>query len=138
MIKYRKSYKKGVHTVRSVQPFYKILLTLFFSSILLSLFVCLYPSIQGEPAFMLLYTPIFFVYYFIFAVPLQLLFSLQPKAFHPLYLAAYLLIAMIVMLFVMDGIESSTSLPIIIVSSLIYWTCDSFIHQRMHKKTPNV
>nr|WP_281215881.1 UPF0715 family protein [Bacillus altitudinis] len=138
MIKCRKSYKKGVHTVRSVQPFYKILLTLFFSSILLSLFVCLYPPIQGEPAFMMLYTPIFFVYYFIFAVPLQLLFSLQPKAFHPLYLAAYLLIAMIVMLFVMDGIESSTSLPIIIVSSLIYWTCDSLIHQRMHKKTPNV
>lgn len=120
--------------MRSVQPFYKILLTLFFSSILLSLFVCLYPPIQGEPAFMMLYTPIFFVYYFIFAVPLQLLFSLKPKAFHPLYLAAYLLIAMIVMLFVMDGIESSTSLPIIIVSSLIYWTCDSFIHQRMHKK----
>ncbi len=138
MIKYRKSYKKGVHTVRSVQPFYKILLTLFFSSILLSLFVCLYPPIQGEPAFMMFYTPIFFVYYFIFAVPLQLLFSLQPKAFHPLYLAAYLLIAMIVMLFVMDGMESSTSLPIMIVSSLIYWTCDSFIHQRSIKKTPNV
>lgn len=59
MIKYRKSYKKGVHTVRSVQPFYKILLTLFFSSILLSLFVCLYPPIQGEPAFMMFYTPIF-------------------------------------------------------------------------------
>ncbi|MBD3861725.1 UPF0715 family protein [Bacillus sp. 28A-2] len=118
----------------SLQPFHKIIITLFISSILLSLFVCLYPTIQGEPAFLVFYIPIFFVYYFVFAVPLQLLFSLQPKAFHPLYLAAYLLIAMVVMLFVIDGTRNQTSVPIIIMSSLIYWICDSLFYQSMQKK----
>jgi len=83
---------------------------------------------------MVFYVPIFFVYYFVFAVPLQLLFSLQPKAFHPLYLAAYLLIAMVVMLFVIDGIGSSASIPIVIMSSLIYWIFDSLLYQRTHEK----
>lgn len=134
MIKYSKFYKKGVYILHSLQPFYKILITLFISSILLGLFVCLFPPIQAEPAFLIFYIPIFFVFYFVFAVPLQLLFSLQPKAFHPLYLAAYLLIAMVVMLFFIDGIGSQASLPIIIMSSLIYWTCDSLFYQRMHEK----
>jgi len=80
------------------------------------------------------YVPIFFVCYFVFAVPLQLLFSLQPKAFHPLYLATYLMIAMVVMLFVIDGIGSSTSIPIIIMSSLIYWVSDSLLYQRTYEK----
>ncbi|MEK4311131.1 UPF0715 family protein [Bacillus sp. FSL P2-0092] len=120
--------------MQKLQSFHKILITLFLSSILLSLFVCFYPPIQGEPAFMVFYVPIFFVCYFVFAVPLQLLFSMQPKAFHPLYLAAYLLIAMVVMLFVIDGIGSSVSIPIIIMSSLIYWIFDSLLYQRTHKK----
>lgn len=115
-------------------PFYKILITLFLSSFLLSLFVCFYPPIQGEPAFMVFYVPIFFVYYFVFAVPLQLLFSLQPKAFHPLYLAAYLLIAMVVMLFVIDGIGNPVSIPVVIMSSLIYWIFDSLLYQRTYEK----
>lgn len=134
MIKYSKFYKKGVYILHSLPPFYKILITLFISSTLLGLFVCLFPPIQAEPAFLIFYIPIFFVYYFVFAVPLQLLFSLQPKAFHPLYLAAYLLIALVVMLFFVDGIGSPASLPIIIMSSLIYWTCDSLFYQRMHEK----
>lgn len=120
--------------MHSLQPFYKILITLFISSILLGLFVCLFPPIQAEPAFLIFYIPILFVFYFVFAVPLQLLFSLQPKAFHPLYLAAYLLIAMVIILFFIDGIGSKVSLPIIIMSSLIYWTCDSLFYQRMHEK----
>ena len=122
MIKYSKFYKKGVYILHSLQP------------ILLGLFVCLFPPIQAGPTFLIFYIPIFFVFYFVFAVPLQLLFSLQPKAFHPLYLAAYLLIAMVVMLFFIDGIGSQASLPIIIMSSLIYWTCDSLFYQRMHEK----
>ncbi|MEK4788750.1 hypothetical protein [Bacillus sp. FSL K6-2971] len=65
---------------------------------------------------------------------MQLLFSLQPKAFHPLYLAAYLLIAMVVMLFVIDGIGSSVSIPIVIMSSLIYWVFDSLLYQRTYEK----
>nr|WP_223251746.1 UPF0715 family protein [Bacillus sp. LLTC93] len=134
MIKYSKFSKKGVFTLRSLQPFHKILITLFISSILLSLFVCLYPPIQGEPAFLMLYIPIFFVCYFVFAVPLQLLFSLKPKVFHPLYLAAYFLIATIVMFFIIDGIKSPAAVPLIIVSSLIYWVCDSLFYQRMHEK----
>ncbi len=77
----------------SIQPFHKILITLCISSILLGLFVVLYPPIQGHPAFLVFYIPIFFVCYFVFAVPLQLLFSLKLKAFHPLNLASYLLIA---------------------------------------------
>ncbi|MGG3133094.1 UPF0715 family protein [Bacillus pumilus] len=134
MIKYSKFYKKGVYVLQMLQSFHKILITLFLSSILLSLFVCFYPPIQGEPAFLVFYIPIFFVYYFVFAVPLQLLFSLQPKAFHPLYLTAYLLIAMVVMLFVIDGIGSSASVPIVIMSSLIYWVSDSFLYQRTYEK----
>ncbi|WP_429688333.1 hypothetical protein [Bacillus pumilus] len=63
-----------------------------------------------------------------------MLFSLQPKAFHPLYLTAYLLIAMVVMLFVIDGIGSSASVPIVIMSSLIYWVSDSFLYQRTYEK----
>ncbi|WP_427847052.1 hypothetical protein [Bacillus pumilus] len=63
-----------------------------------------------------------------------MLFSLQPKAFHPLYLAAYLLIAMVVMLFVIDGIGSSASVPIVIMSSLIYWIFDSLLYQRTYEK----
>ncbi|MCY7538780.1 UPF0715 family protein [Bacillus pumilus] len=133
MIKYSKFYKKEYTYCKSFNHFTK-LITLFLSSILLSLFVCFYPPIQGEPTFMVFYVPIFFVYYFVFAVPLQLLFSLQPKAFHPLYLAAYLLIAMVVMLFVIDGIGSSVSIPIVIMSSLIYWIFDSLLYQRTYEK----
>lgn len=121
--------------MHSLPPFYKILITLFISSTLLGLFVCLFPPIQAEPAFLIFYIPIFFVYYFVFAFPLQLLFSLQSKAFHPLYLAAYLLFAMVVMLFFIDGIGSQAFLPIIIMSSLIYWICDSLFYQMMHEKT---
>ncbi|OLP63545.1 hypothetical protein BACPU_30500 [Bacillus pumilus] len=119
--------------MRLKQPFHKILITLSVSSIVLGLFVCLSPPIQGQPAFLVLYIPIFFVYYFVFAVPLQLLFSLKPKAFHLLYLAAYLLIAT-VMILIIDGIGSTASIPMIIASSLIYWICDSVFYQRTHEK----
>ncbi|MED1748525.1 UPF0715 family protein [Bacillus zhangzhouensis] len=120
--------------MRPIQPFHKIIMTLFISSILLSLFVCFYPPIQGHPAFLVFYIPIFFVCYFVFAVPFQLLFSLKPRVFHPLYLAAYLLIATAVMLFVIDGIGSPASVPIIIMSSLIFWIWDSLLYQRIHEK----
>ncbi|MER3125475.1 UPF0715 family protein [Bacillus pumilus] len=134
MIKYSEIFKKEVYRLRSHQPFLNMFMTLFISSFFLGLFVCFYPPIQGEPAFLLFYIPIFFVYYFVFAAPLQLLFSLQPKAFHPLYLAAYLLIAMVVMLFVIDGIDSLASVPIVMMSSLIYWIFDSLFYQRTLKK----
>ncbi|MFS0657082.1 hypothetical protein [Bacillus sp. 179-C3.3 HS] len=123
--------------MRSIQSFHRIVITLFSSSILLGLFVCFYPPIQGPPDFLVLYIPVFFVCYFIFAMPLQLLFSLKPKAFHLLYLAVYLLIASVVMLFIIDGIGSPATVPIMIMCSLIYWTCDSIFYQRRLIKTPN-
>ncbi|MGE6632142.1 UPF0715 family protein [Bacillus sp. NPDC077027] len=109
----------------------KIMLTLAISSILLGLFACISISSFANLSlgFILLYTPVFFVFYFIFAVPIQFFLNRKPKKFSFLYLTTYLIVSALVIFLVLNAPRSYVSVSTVLMSSLIFWACDSLFYQ---------